>query len=256
MNKKNKIFESKYIVKAGNHFLGFDIQETDKYVNGKSIGNIILRAADVENRAYAEISMKDNWLFLFSEIISLYNNLEETKFYSHQWAMDNYILRLTHFENENTLIMIKHNNSENTMNIILERTSYFELLNKIIEAVQNIKNFKFSFINIENPKENLSLAKIESKSGTIITTFNGVSFGKPHLSESDKYQIKYSAIHRILFGRWLTVHTERVNISFDGIITTVDTEYILDQNEKNKSSLAAIVLLACLSFEKEKENEK
>ena len=152
-------------------------------------------------------------------------------------------------------MMIKHNNSENTLNIILEPTSYFELICKIIELVQNISNFRFSLLNLENPQENLSLAKIDEKAGTIITTYNGVQFGKPHLSESDKYQIKYSAINRILFGRWLSVHTERVNISSSGIITTVDAEYILDESEKNKSPLVALALLASLSFKGDEDDK-
>lgn len=133
----------------------------------------------------------------------------------------------------------------------LEPTSYFELVSKIISLVQNISNFKFTLLNLENPKENLSIAKIDSKQGTIITTYDGIRFGKPHLSESDKYQIKYSAINRLLFGRWLSVHTERINISSSGILTTVDAEYILDQSEKNKSTLAALALLASLNFKGE-----
>ena len=74
---------------------------------------------------------------------------------------------------------------------------------------------------------------------TIITTFNGIEFGKPYLSESDKYQIKYPAKHRLLYGRWLSVYAERVNISVDGVITTVDEEYVLDKSPKNKSTFVA-----------------
>ena len=65
-------------------------------------------------------------------------------------------------------MMIKHNNSENTLNIILEPTSYFELICKIIELVQNISNFRFTLLNLENPQENLSLAKIDEKADEII----------------------------------------------------------------------------------------
>ena len=59
----------------------------------------------------------------------------------------------------------------------------------------------------------------------------------------------------MLFERWLSVHTERVNISSSGVITTVDSEYVLDQNEKNKSTLVALALLSSLSFKGE-DNDK
>ena len=254
-SKLNKVFNSKYILKAGKNFLGFDIEEQKSHIKSKNSGSIIFRVSDAENRAFAEIPLGKDWIFFFSEIIELYNKIPEIPYYSHQWSFDKYIIRITHFKNENILMMIKHNNSENTLNIILELTSYFELICKIIELVQNISNFRFTLLNLENPQENLSLAKIDEKAGTIITTYNGVQFGKPHLSESDKYQIKYSAINRILFGRWLSVHTERVNISSSGIITTVDAEYILDESEKNKSPLVALALLASLSFKGDEDDE-
>ncbi|MCT7563187.1 hypothetical protein ACOTWR_06300 [Aliarcobacter butzleri] len=243
-----KVFNSKYIVKTGSNFIAFDVNNEINKFNKKSHNGIILRASDFEDKAFVEIELGKEWIFLFSEIIDLYNKLGEINFYSHQWIFGNYILRITHFKDENVLFMFKHKNSENTLNVIFEPTSYFELICKMIEVIQNIKNFRFSLINQENEKENLSIAKIDDKQGTIITTYKGVEFGKPHLFESDKYQIKYSAIHRILFGRWLTVNTERVNISVLGVITTVDSEYILDKNEQNKSSLVALVLLASLSF--------
>lgn len=114
--------------------------------------------------------------------------------------------------------------------------------------MQKIKNFRFQVVNKEDEKKKLSLAKIDDKFGTIITTFNGIKFGKPHLSESDKHQIKYSALYRLFYGRWLSVHAERINISSEGIITTVDEEYILDTTKKNKSELIALALISSLSF--------
>lgn len=248
MKLENKVFNSKYIVKTGNNFIAFDVNNEVNKFNKKNHNGIILRASDSENKMFIEVDLGKEWIFLFSEIIDLYNNLGVINFYSHQWAFGNYIIRITHFKGENVLLMIKNKNSENTLNVIFETTSYYELICKMIEVVQNIKDFRFSLINQENEKENLSIAKIDERRGTIITTYKGVDFGKPHLSESDKYQIKYSAIHRILFGRWLTVNTERVNISVFGVITTVDSEYVLDQSEQNKSSLVALVLLSSLSF--------
>lgn len=255
-SKKNKVFDSKYIIKAGKNFLGFNIEEAKGNSPSKHRGNVILKASDIDNRMFAEINLGKDWIFFLSDLIELYNGVSEIPFFSHQWSFSDHIIRVTHFKNENTLMMIKHKNSENTLNIILEPTSFFELVTKIIELVQNISNFRFSLLNPDNPKENLSLAKIDEKFGTIITTFNGVQFGKPHLSESDKYQIKYSAINRLLFERWLSVHAERVNISSSGVITTVDSEYVLDQNEKNKSTLVALALLSSLSFKGEDDGRQ
>lgn len=239
-----------FIIKTGNNFMGFSCVESEKRLKNKNAGNIKLYACDTYNKNYVEIDLGNEWVFFFSELIDLYNSIPRINYYSHQWNFGDYIIRVTHFKTENTLMMIKHRSNENTLNIILENTSFSEVIKKIIEVCQKIENFKFTIL-AEDEEENLCVAKIDNKKGTIITSFNGVNFGKPHLSESDKYQIKYSCIHRILYGRWLTVHTERVNISFNGIITTVDEEYELDKNEKNKSSFIALILLASLCFNKE-----
>ncbi|WP_418181396.1 hypothetical protein ACNSOL_11895 (plasmid) [Aliarcobacter lanthieri] len=244
-----KVIGTKNVLKVGKNIMGIKVDNSQQ-IGKKFLGHISLFVTSTEKEYFAEINLGAEWIFIFSEIIDLYNKIGTIDFYSHQWKFNDYVIRITHKRNENTLFLIKKVNNEESLNFIFEPTNYFEFVNKIIEATQKIKNFKFSLINIENPNRNLSIARIDEKAGTIITTYNGIVFGKPHLSESDKYQIRYSAIHRLLYGRWLTIHTERINISVEGIITTVDEEYILDQSEKNKSTFVALLLLSSLCFKR------
>lgn len=248
MTKIQKIIETGNVIKVGKSLLGIRVDnDVNNFSSKKQVGQLSLLSMNLETDYFVEINLKTDWVFLFSEIIDVYNKIDTINFYSHQWKYEDSIIRLTYKQNENTLLMIKKEDEE-PLNFVLEITNYFELISKIIQAIQNIRNFKFSLLNMEDSTKNLSIARIDDKRGTIITTFNGVVFGKPHLTESDKYQIRSSAIHRILFGRWLSVHAERINISFDGIITTVDEEYVLDTCEKNKSTFTALVLLSSLCF--------
>lgn len=242
--------ESTYILKIHNKLIGLKLKDEEfNFKTNKGSINFIVMSLD--NELLFDIDLGTSWIFIFSELIDLYNRLNEETFFSHQWKVgknsESYRIKLTHNSSMGTLLTFTNNDDE-SIAISIDRVAYFELLNKIIEIVQKIKNFRFSFINLEDEKRKLAVAKINDKQGTIITTYNGIEFGKPYLSESDKYQIKYSAIHRILFGRWLSVHAERINISPNSVITTVDEEYILDTTTKNKSSLAALILLASLCF--------
>lgn len=45
-------------------------------------------------------------------------------------------------------------------NVIFETTSYYELICKMIEVVQNIKDFRFSLINQEMRKKIYLIAKL------------------------------------------------------------------------------------------------
>lgn len=246
--------KSDYVVKNYSRLIGLKIN-SDSFDFSSNKGSINLSATSLNEDIYFDINLGTSWLFIFSELIDLYNKIGDIDFYSHQWILEKNKYRnslthkfvLTYNSNQETVLTIA-DEKEKTLSIVFSRHELYELIIKIIEIIQKIKNFKFSFINLENDLRKLAIAKIDNKFGTIITTYNGIQFGKPYLSESDKYQIKYSSIHRILYGRWLSVHAERINISVLGVITTVDEEYVLDKNEKNKSSLAAIVLLASLSF--------
>lgn len=248
------IKKSDFVVKNYSRIIGLKINK-DEFDFNSNKGSINLSATSLNEDIIFDINLGTSWLFIFSEIIDLYNKIGEIDFYSHQWILEKnryrnsltYKLVLTYNSNLETVLTIV-DEKEKSLSIVFVRHELYEFIIKIIEIVQKIKKFKFSFINHNNELRKLAIAKIDEKSGTIITTYNGIQFGKPYLSESDKYQIKYSSIHRILYGRWLSVHAERINISVLGVITTVDEEYVLDKSEKNKSSLAALVLLASLSF--------
>lgn len=256
MNTKyiEEVKKSEYVIKAFNKLIGLKLNGED-YDFAKNRGGINLLVSSLTEEVFFNINLGTAWLFIFSEIIDFYNKADELDFYSYQWELDKnrfrneetYRIRISFNSKEETVLTLSNLNEKN-LSIVLDRDSMFEIISKIIEIVQKVKKFKFSFINLNNENRKLSIAKIESKCGTIITTYNGIEFGKPYLSESDKYQIKYSSINRLLYGRWLSVHAERINISVEGIITTVDEEYILDKSPKNKSTLAALVLLASLSF--------
>ncbi len=248
------IKKSDYVVKNYSRLLGLKLN-SDGFDFNSNKGAINLCATSLNEDIYFDINLGTSWLFIFSEIIDLYNKIGEIDFYSHQWVLDKkkYRNSLTHkfvlsYNSTLETVLTIVDENEKSLSIVFVRHELFELIIKIIEIVQKIKNFKFSLINLENDSRKLAIAKIDEKFGTVITTYNGIQFGKPYLSESDKYQIKYSSIHRILYGRWLSVHAERINISVAGVITTVDEEYVLDKNEKNKSSLAALILLSSLSF--------
>lgn len=256
MNIENieKAKRANFVLKVGDIVVGIKNSNEDfDFRNNK--GSIDLRIASSTKNVYMEIKLGVKWLFIFSELVEIYNKFDIEEEYSKKWNIVSegvpYQIKFSYTIGSGVLIWIKNGRNGEIIELVLFKVNCYELLNKIIAAVMNVKNFKFSIQNINDENRKLSVAKIDKKEGTIITTFNGIGFGKPYLSESDKFQIKYSAIHRIMYGRWLSVHAERINISVDGVITTVDDEYILDTNEKNKSSLIALVLLASLSFKKE-----
>lgn len=250
----SKMKNANYIVKSFNKLIGIKLNR-QKFDQKTNSGGINLLVSSIGADEFFEIDLGTTWLFIFTEIAEVFNKMEEMEAYSYQWILDkskyrnisNYKLKLTYSMQLETVLTISDENDK-SISIVFDRGSLFEFIGKIIDCIQNIDSFKFSFINMDNEDKKLAVAKIEEKSGTIITTYNGIEFGKPYLSESDKYQIKYSAIHRLLYGRWLSVHAERINISVNGVITTVDEEYVLDKNIKNRSTLAALVLLASLSF--------
>lgn len=240
--------KSEFLQKIGKYFVGFEAGNED-FNFEKDKGHIELTFLDDEEKDSIKVNLGSKWMFMFSEMFYLLNNSENIPFYSHQWKYgNNHIVRLSYAKGENLLLMVNELSSKKVFNVVLENSNLVEFLNNVIKTVQKIKNFRFQVINKEDEKKKLSLAKIDDKFGTIITTFNGIKFGKPHLSESDKHQIKYSALYRLFYGRWLSVHAERINISSEGIITTVDEEYILDTNKKNKSELIALALISSLSF--------
>lgn len=234
--------------KIGENIFTLRVEKNNNILKRKKLEDIRFVVEHEDGYYSLDINLGSEWIFFFSELVNLYNSIGKIDLFSHQWKLDGFVFRLTHKAGQNTLLLIKREKEHSGLNIVIDETNYFSFIGKIIDVVQDTNNFRFSIYNSENSKRNLSFAKINEKNGTIITTFGGIVFNKPHLSESDKYQLKYSAVHRLLFGRWLTVHTERVNISSDGIITTVDEEYILDTNEKNKSTFVALVILASLSF--------
>lgn len=256
MNIKNieKVKDSDFLLKIGSVLFGLKNSDEDfDFKSGK--GSITLKIASKNGEVFMNINLGNAWLFIFAEIVEIYNIFDSQTNYSKKWNIvsdaESYQIKFSYSYESGFLMWFKNNKNDEIIEVVLLKANCFELINKIIEAVMCVKNFKFSIENTRDEKRKLSIAKIDKKEGTIISTFNGINFGKPYLSESDKFQIKYSAIHRMLFGRWLSVHAERINISNDGVITTVDEEYILDTTQKNKSSLVAIILIASLSFKRE-----
>lgn len=253
MNIENieKVKESNYIIKIGDVFMGIK-NTNENYDFLKNKGSIDIRIADNEN-LYFDIKLGSKWIFMFSQLIEIYNfeELIEEK-YVKKWLFNcdgiKYAIRFVYKEPKKLLVWIKNNNTGQEIDIVFHKTKFFELISKIVNAARNVNNFKFSINNENDIKRKLNIRKIDKKSGTIINSFNGIDVGEPHLSESDKFQIKYSALNRILYGRWLSVHAERINISVHGIITTIDEEYVLDTNEQNKSCFVALALLSSLAF--------
>jgi hypothetical protein len=253
---QERVKECPYIIKINTKLVGIKVKEEDFDFYKK--GGMELIIADMSNNDFLHVNIGNSWLFIFSEIIELYNNIDiET--YSHKWKFlknkygNDYDFELMLVYNSDKRLLITIEYLGKKLNLTLDESNMYELIMKMIDAVQDIKNFKFTVHNEIDYTRNLSVAKINKKSGTIINTFNGVDYQKPFLSESDKYQVKYSAIHRILYGVWLSVKAERINISVNGIITTIDEEYILDITEKNKSSMVALILLSSLCFKDENE---
>lgn len=248
-----KVKESNYVIKIGDTFIG--IKNTDEdYDFLKNKGSIDIRIAlPKENDLYFDIKLGSKWIFVFSQLIELFNkeeNVEEPLVV--KWTFENngmkYAIRFVYKKRKRLLMWVKNNISGEEIDIVFFNTKFYEFISKITSAAMNVKNFKFSINNENDIKKKLNIRKIDKKYGTIINTFNGINIGEPHLSESDKFQVKYSAINRIFYGRWLSVHAERINISVHGVITTIDEEYVLDTNEQNKSCFVALALLSSLSF--------
>jgi hypothetical protein len=255
-----------FVEKSDTNWLGILVGE-EKFDFRNKRGPIELLIAK-ENASeseidFARINLGQNWLFIFAELIEIYNKRDVLDNVIKFWTLGKqkeinngnyYIFTIYYNKGSEPTINIKEKNgkTEKTFVMYFKYSQLYSLVRKIVAASRKIVNFNFTLNNINSPEDKLIIKRSDKHKSTLFCIRNGIMLPDVFLCESDKRLLQYSCESRLFYNEWLSVHGEKINISRKMLLTTIDAEFILDKENEVNGSFVALVILCGLYFNTER----
>lgn len=264
-----KLKNSQYIEKSDTKWLGISVSE-NKFNNKDTVGPIEIQIAK-ENPSlneidYAKINLGKCWIFIFSELIELFNKRDSIDERVKFWTLGKlekinkgyFIITLYCKKGERLSINIKQKSvsgADKVFVMYFNTPQFYSFVRKIVSSAAKIIDFNINIKNIIDPEKNLLIKRSNKHNSTLLCLRNGIILPDVFLSESDKKLLQYSCESRLFYDEWLSVHGEKINVSNQKLLTTIDGEFILEDKEELNGSFVALAILSSLVFKVDCEDK-